>query len=483
MKLNKKKYLDKLHAAWLGKNIGGTLGGPYECTREFVDLKGFTTPAGEPLPNDDLDLQLVWLCALESVGPKAIDANLLGEYWLDWIGPHWNEYGVAKTNLRLGLLPPMSGEVDNDRWKTSNGAWIRSEIWASIAPGAPDVAARFASYDAMVDHGVSEGTSAEIFTAAMQSAAYVESDIRKLIECALSKVSPDSMIAKTVRLVIESYDKGVDYRTVRENIVELNKSLGWFQAPANIGYVVIGLLYGEGDFKRSMTYAINCGDDTDCTGATVGATLGIIGGVEGIPADWREFVGDKIVTVAINGMYYGRIPKTCANLTARVAALVADAMKAGGVAFEFTDGEDEFTEHELESYNKLTDSDILSRGAYSYDINSYPHLRARVELDGSPRIAPQEERLVKLTFYTNPCMPQTHKMRIRAILPEGFTVRGMQKTLSIEYLQPALEVPGKATMEFTVAAGENVEAENRIYIEVTSTSFARAMMIPITLIG
>ena len=138
--LNREEYLDKLHACWLGKNIGGTMGAPYEGSRAYIDIQGFSTESGEPLPNDDLDLQLVWLCAMEDVGPTHLNANVLSEYWLDWIPPHWNEYGICKTNLRMGLLPPMSGEVDNEKWKTSNGAWIRSEIWASLAPGAPDVA-------------------------------------------------------------------------------------------------------------------------------------------------------------------------------------------------------------------------------------------------------------------------------------------------------------------------------------------------------
>ena len=61
MKLNFNEYKDKVYACWTGKNIGGTIGGPYEGKREVLDVKGFATKSGEPLPNDDLDLQLVWL--------------------------------------------------------------------------------------------------------------------------------------------------------------------------------------------------------------------------------------------------------------------------------------------------------------------------------------------------------------------------------------------------------------------------------------
>ena len=82
LKLNKETYLDKLHACWLGKNIGGTLGGPYEGHREILNIQGFSTQSGEPLPNDDLDLQLVWLLAMEREGVGRVNTNILANYWL-----------------------------------------------------------------------------------------------------------------------------------------------------------------------------------------------------------------------------------------------------------------------------------------------------------------------------------------------------------------------------------------------------------------
>lgn len=155
-------------------------------------------------------------------------------------------------------------------------------------------AAKYAVMDASVDHGVSEGVNAEIFTSSLQSLAYIESDIRTLINSALEKIPSSSMTAQTIRLVIDCYDKGMLYSEAREKVVEFNNSLGWFQAPANLGFTVIGILYGEGDYKKSLIYAINCGDDTDCTAGTVGATLGIIGGTTAIPAELKEHIGDKI---------------------------------------------------------------------------------------------------------------------------------------------------------------------------------------------
>ena len=77
LKLNKATYLDKLYACWLGKSIGGTLGAPYEGSHDFLDVRGFKSKPGEPLPNDDLDLQLVWLSAMECRGPAHVNTNVL----------------------------------------------------------------------------------------------------------------------------------------------------------------------------------------------------------------------------------------------------------------------------------------------------------------------------------------------------------------------------------------------------------------------
>ena len=79
MLIDYEKYKDKVKACWIGKNLGGTLGTPYEGKRELLDVKGFASEPGEPLPNDDLDLQLVWLHALENEGPQNIKSELLGE--------------------------------------------------------------------------------------------------------------------------------------------------------------------------------------------------------------------------------------------------------------------------------------------------------------------------------------------------------------------------------------------------------------------
>ena len=483
IKLNKATYLDKLHACWLGKNIGGTLGAPYEGKHDFMDVQGFKTAPGEPLPNDDLDLQLAWLVAMERRGPANVDSNALADYWLEWLPPYWNEYGTCKTNLRLGLLPPMSGEVDNERWRTSNGAWIRSEIWAALAPGLSDVAIKYAVADGMVDHGLSEGTQAEVFTATLQSLAYVESDINVLLEAALAKIPETGKVAQTVRLVMDCYEKGVPYPEARTRVLEFNKELGWFQAPGNLGFVTIGLLYGEGDFKKSMLYAVNCGDDTDCTAATVGATLGIIGGTAAIPEDWKQYVGDRIVTISISGMYQHRAPKSCTELTARVAALLPRVMQDNKVPFALCDETTDYPAELAQQYNSDKSDKYFAFSPYSYEVSHYHLLRTRVELDDTPRVAPGDTRRVKLSLRSHPELRESHKFQLRLILPEGWSAGHYQKTLMLLYPQPIHDLYGEASTSFEITAGEQVDVVNRAYMEITSNNLAYPMMIPIIFIG
>ncbi len=325
--LNDKDFADKVYGCWIGKNIGGTLGTPFEGRQELLDVTDFHSPSGKPLANDDLDLQLIWLKALEDRGPLGVNERVLGEYWLNFIPPHWNEYGIGKSNMKGGLLPPISGDYKND-WKHSNGAWIRSEIWACVAPGCPDIATKYAWYDAVVDHGGGEGTFAELFTAAVESAAFVESDRDKLIAIGLSRIPPNCRVARSLHIALDAYAAGKTWQEARRMVLEDSADLGWFQAPGNVAFMLIGWLYGEGDFKKSLLIATSCGDDTDCTAATIGSILGILCGASGIPADWKKYIGDDIVSVAIDRGSWHAVPKTCRELTERVIRMTPQVLAA-----------------------------------------------------------------------------------------------------------------------------------------------------------
>ena len=487
IKLNLNEFKDKVYACWLGKNIGGTMGMPYERTHDVLDIKGFITDAGEPLPNDDLDLQLIWLHAVEMVGAKNINAEILGEFWINTIVGNWNEYGISKSNIRRGLVPPLSGDYNNS-WKNSNGAWIRTEIWACLAPGCPEIAAKYATEDGKVDHGAGEGTVAAAFVAAMQSAAFVLKDIRKCIDVGLSVIPQDSRMADSVKFVIECYEKGMNAVDTRNAIQKRNSDIGdgWFEAPSNVSYAVIGLLWGEGDFKRSMITAINCGDDTDCTAGTVGATLGILGGSGSIPNDWKAHIGDRIITISLNLADYksgGRVPKTCTDLSQRVVAAAPLVLSSNNANVSIVSDENEIPEGVEQA---LTEQCQLWREQnplipYSFKISN-EIFSATAVLDKEPQIVPFDtvsgRIIIRSTRYFG---DETYNLNLRWWLPDGFTAPEMPKTAVIRannsHSKPVTEIP------FTVNLGENVSATNRCVLEITALGRSTALYIPFVLIG
>lgn len=151
MTLDFNTYRDKVRACWLGKNIGGTLGAPFEAVRGVLNVDYYTHDLSQGvLPNDDLDLQLIWLMAAEDYGTK-LNSEVLGEYWLTFVTADWSEYGAGKGNMRAGLVPPVSGRYENP-YGNSNGCFIRSEIWACLMPGHPELAVKYAFEDAIIDH-------------------------------------------------------------------------------------------------------------------------------------------------------------------------------------------------------------------------------------------------------------------------------------------------------------------------------------------
>ncbi len=475
---------DRIYACWLGKNIGGTIGTPYEGKRELLDVKGFAVKPGEPLPNDDLDLQLVWLRAMDELGPESVNEETLGEYWLSYIGPHWNEYGNGKANLRRGVLPPLSGELNNEAWKHSNGAWIRTEIWACLYPLQVEKAIRYAFADACVDHGYGEGSYAAIFVAAMECAAFAVNDIRELLAIGLSKIPEACRVARSVRLAMDAYDQGLPWQEARARLVEDSADLGWFQAPANIGFVVIGLLYGEGDFKNSLLTAVNCGDDTDCTGATVGALLGIKNGMSGIPEDWRGYLGDRIETCCT--LYgHGRFPKTCTELTQSVLNLLPVTLRVRNI--DRYNGAAPITLGDANDFSGLTKEALMGR-AFADQLGARkPHsyrvvnglIAALVELDAEPVITPGGTLSGTITLQS-PLIPEPQYFELRWLLPEGWRAEGSHYLFVTQNREPQTQLTdGK----FTLYSGETVLPMQRAVLEIIAVGRPMPLYVPITVLS
>ena len=327
--MNKRTLRDKILGCFNGKNVGGTLGAPLEGKNGFFDIEYFIQPNIEnnPMPNDDLDLQISSLNAARRFG-RCVNSEILAEYYNIFVNPSWAEYGVGKSNLRRGIPTPISGYHANT-YKDSCGSFIRSEIWACLCPAHPELATRYAYFDSSIDHA-DEGTYGEVFWAAVQSAAFCESNIKKLIDIGLSYIPKESALYTGISLVVDCYESGKTYEEARDTIfrevpgafsyqhtklkdislTEYTPAKAGFDAPQNIAIAILGLLYGEGDFGKSMLLAVNCGEDADCSAGSLAATLGIILGNSSLPEKWIKPINDVIITASLNTLDFGMTVNT-----------------------------------------------------------------------------------------------------------------------------------------------------------------------------
>lgn len=462
MILNLETFRDKLAGCWTGKNIGGVLGTPYENIRKICEVDFYTQDLSKGVPaNDDLDLQIIWLAAVEKYG-RGVNAGILGDYWISYVAPDWVEYGTAKANLRAGLVPPLSGEVDNV-YKNSCGCYIRSEIWACLAPGHPELAARYAYEDAIVDHA-GEGVFGEIFYAALESAAFVESDMRTLIDIGLSYIPEDSATAKAIKKAIECYDNKVDFYEARKRIhntapgtiglegwklseipVEGNEGMVYgepgFDAPENVAFTIAGWLYGEGDFGRSLCLTNALGEDADCTCATLGAIMGIILGASGLPEKWTKPLDDKIVTMCINKTNGGIwIPETATQLAERILRVVpgflgqelCNIFAEGGMLIQCNEKEDLYCNKGTD-YLPFTNACGRSHAPTVKELcelspyvarYEFPAFYMMIDYGGSVYYKKGESKKIGVKIVSNNVIRHQHWAKITTYLPAGAQMCG-----------------------------------------------------------
>ncbi|MBQ7699247.1 MAG: ADP-ribosylglycohydrolase family protein [Clostridia bacterium] len=270
------KYLDKVKGCFAGKAAIGTMGAPYEGVKMRMELKYRPEMTDAMLPNDDLDLQVLWLDVVQKYGADFTSRQLLQRF-CEYCDYSPGEYAVMRKNYQCGIYPPYSGKYRNDFYKQGMGCPIRSEIWACLAPGEPKKAAEYASRDGILDHS-GESVFAEMFFAAAEAEAFFEDDIYKLIDVGLSVIPPECKFAELVKYVLLLCGRYDDMQTVRAWILYKYGHPDCTNMFQNMGITLAALLLcGKDPIKTGLT-ALGCGFDTDCTCASAGAMLGIISG-------------------------------------------------------------------------------------------------------------------------------------------------------------------------------------------------------------
>lgn len=429
--MTEKELFSKIYAGWMGKNIGGTLGGPLEGRMELLDIKGYTQEFVGAVENDDLDLQLVNLHCVEQYGGRA-DMQLLSQEWRAHVHFQFDEYGHSLTNMRRGLHSPLSGRYNNF-FTDCMGSPIRSEIWAMLCAGMPDLAAYYAYHDASVDHAGGEGVYGEIFFAVLESLAFESTDINYLITTALSYLPEKSAVRLAVEHLLSCHKQGMGWQQARQSIIDNFAGENFTYAPVNIAFTLVGLLYEEG-FTQQMLTTVNCGYDTDCTVATLGSLLGIMYGPDYIDKQWIEPLGENIiVSRPITGF---DPPKNITELTERTIA----ARRIIQEHYSQTEDKSAF----VIPYDGAVEIVNLPAGSHK----KYEMTVVMAHEGGSPAFAPRQTKSLRVDISNHRPIDMTAHVSLE--LPDSFYATGDAQLL--------IPSGGRADCTFVITAPQKKKA-------------------------
>ena len=152
--------------------------------------------------------------------------------------------------------------------------------------------------DAAISH-VKNGIYGEMFVAAMLAEAAVEDDIKTVIKAGLGEIPESCRLSEAVNEVLSWYEDGVPQEEAFARIHEKwdeHTEHGWCHTISNAMIVTASLLWGGGDYGRSVCMAVETGFDTDCNGATVGSVLGMAYGSAAVGAEWRAPLHGRLET-------------------------------------------------------------------------------------------------------------------------------------------------------------------------------------------
>ena len=294
-RLPRSVYRDKVAGGWLGQMIGVAWGGPTEFRWRGQIIPEAEMPAWEPkminsaYNQDDLYVEMTFLRSLEvhgwdvSIRQAGIDfAN--SEYRL------WHANRAGRDNLRSGIAPPDSGHPQFNKHADDIDYQIEADFSGLIAPGLPQVAIDLGEkFGRLMNYG--DGLYGGQFVGGMYAAAFFEEDPVRIVEAGLACIPEGSQYAECIRDVLRWYREEPDRWEITWQKIEekYNRNPNYrrfscsgpqsdfnIDAKINGAYIVMGLLYGKGDFEQTIIISTRCGQDSDCNPSNAAGILGTV---------------------------------------------------------------------------------------------------------------------------------------------------------------------------------------------------------------
>lgn len=329
VRISRQQLLDKVKGGWAGQTIGVTYGAPVEFRYNGTMINDYhrlewndgllkSSMTGSPGIYDDLYMDLTFVEVFEREGldaPVASHAKAFANagYML------WHANQAARYNILGGMEAPASGHWLNNPHADCIDYQIESDFAGLMSPGMPNTASRISdSIGHIMNHG--DGWYGGVYVGAMYALAFTYRDIRKVVTDALLVIPVQSKFRQCISDVIRWHGMypGDWQRTWFEIQKKWSSDIGCpdgvfspfnIDAKLNAAYVVTGLLYGNGDFTKTLEIATRCGQDADCNPSTAGGVLGTLIGYDAIPPFWKQGLRDvedldfKYTSMSLNKVY------------------------------------------------------------------------------------------------------------------------------------------------------------------------------------
>ncbi len=306
--INKERLMDKIKGGWAGQTIGCTYGGPTEFRYNGTMIQDYVPidwPDGyikwwydnTPGLYDDVYMDLTFVDVFDRLGLDAPADSFAvafanAEYQL------WHANQAARYNILQGIMPPASGHWLNNPHADDIDYQIEADYAGLMSPGMPNAASEISDkIGHIMNYG--DGWYGGVYVGAMYALAFVSDDVEFVVTEALKTIPEESRYYQCMSDVIrwhKAYPN--DWKqTWAECEKKWSEDIGCpegvfrpynIDAVINSAYILIGLLYGEGDFFRTMDIATRCGQDSDCNPASAAGILGTIIGYSQIPDKWMK---------------------------------------------------------------------------------------------------------------------------------------------------------------------------------------------------
>ena len=327
--MDKDVLKDKIKGGWAGQVIGCTYGGPTEFRYPGTMIQDYVPIAWDdnrikwyydnaPGLYDDIYMDLTFVEVFEKEGLDApADSHARAFANAGYVLWHANQ--AARYNILNGIMPPASGYWENNPHAEDIDFQIEADFAGLMSPGMINTSGEICDkIGHIMNYG--DGWYGGVYMAAMYTQAFVSGDIEYIVKEALKAIPPESDFYRCVSDVIRWHEKYPDdwKKTWCEVEKKWSSDVGCpdgvfkpfdIDAKINAAYVVIGLLYGQGDYGKTLEIATRCGQDSDCNPASAGGILGTVLGYSNIPAYWKqgldkmEDVDFKYTTMSLNDVY------------------------------------------------------------------------------------------------------------------------------------------------------------------------------------